>query len=82
MATPGAVAVGASSLPLEQLRAPNVDGKLKLGKLKIFGLSMSSIGATVKAAGGNIKAAPLSVKLYGGATLVTLASMCVAKSRS
>ena len=66
VATPGAFAVGASSLPLEQLRALNVDGKLKLGKLKIFGLSMSSIGATVKAAGGNIKAAPLSAKLYGG----------------
>jgi len=65
-ATPGAAAAGASMLPLEQLRALNVDGKFELGQLKLSGLSMSNIGATVKAQGGTIKAAPLRAQLYGG----------------
>ncbi|MEM7407882.1 MAG: AsmA family protein [Pseudomonadota bacterium] len=65
-ATPGAAATSAAGLPVEQLRALNIDGKLKLGKLRISGLSLSDLKAAVKAKAGVIKATPLSAKLYGG----------------
>lgn len=65
-ATPGAAAGGAGELPMEPLRALDVDGQLKIGKLKIMKLSATDIAVTVKAKDGVINISPISAKLYDG----------------
>ena len=65
-ATPGAAAGGAGELPMEPLRALDVDGQLKIGKLKIMKLSATDIAITVKAKDGVINISPISAKLYDG----------------
>ena len=66
-ASPGVAAAGASSdIHLDPVRALDLNGKVKLGKLKVTGLSMSDVSAAIKAKGGNVALAPLSAKLYGG----------------
>jgi AsmA protein len=66
-ATPAAAAgAGAAELPLQTLRALDVDGALTVGKLKIAKLKLSEIKLNVKASGGVIRAAPLEARLYGG----------------
>ena len=60
-------AAGASGdIHLDPVRALDLNGKVKLGKLKVTGLSMSDVSAAIKAKGGNVALAPLSAKLYGG----------------
>ena len=65
-ATPGTAAASANTLPLEQLRALDIDGKVALGALKLSGLSMSDMVAVIKAKGGQINLSPLGAKLYSG----------------
>jgi AsmA protein len=65
-ATPGAAAASANTLPLEQLRALDIDGKVALGALKLSGLSMSDMVAVIKAKGGQINLSPVAAKLYSG----------------
>jgi len=53
-------------LPLEPLRELNLQGKLRLGKLKISGLHAADILLAVKAKDGQLELNPLGTALYGG----------------
>jgi AsmA protein len=65
--TPAAAAgAGAAELPLETLRALDVDGNLAVGKLKIAKLQVNDIKVGVNAKAGVIRANPLAAQLYGG----------------
>jgi AsmA protein len=66
IATPGAAAGAATQLPMNTLRALDVEGRLAIGQLKIMNLRSTKIVVPVKARRGLIKLAPLSAKLYGG----------------
>ncbi len=65
-ATPGTAAAGAAQLPLEPLRALNINGNFKLGKLKISGAHLSDITFIAKAKGGRINLDPIKANLYKG----------------
>ncbi len=64
--TPGATTAAAGDVPMEQLRALNIDGKALIGKLKIKNLSLTDVTATVKAKDGLIRLSPVRAKLYDG----------------
>ena len=53
-------------LPLEPLRELNLQGKLRLGKLRISGLHAADILLEVKAKDGQLELNPLSTALYQG----------------
>ncbi|MBK9131756.1 MAG: AsmA family protein [Gammaproteobacteria bacterium] len=65
-ATPAAAAPAAAQLPLDTLRALNIDGRLRAGQLRVSGLSLADLRATVRARDGLIALAPLGASLYGG----------------
>lgn len=66
-ATPATAATaGAIELPLDTLRALNLDGTARLGKLKVSNLTTTDIELTASAHDGLIKLRPISAKLYGG----------------
>jgi len=64
MVTPTTVA--ASTLPLEMLRALDLDGSLHIDQLKVSGLQLSAFKTKVHAADGIIRMYPLSAQLYQG----------------
>jgi AsmA protein len=66
-ASPGAAAPAAAQLPMETLRALDVNGKLTAGKVKVAKLNVSDIRATLTAKNGVIRLNPVSAKLYEGA---------------
>lgn len=55
-----------TELPLETLRALDVNGRLTIGKLKIMSLNSSNVVVPVKAQKGQFRLAPLSANLYQG----------------
>lgn len=57
----------AAEIPLEPLRALNLDGRIRLGQLTVGGFELSEIDITVEAADGRIRIHPLAASLYGGA---------------
>lgn len=61
--TPGAAL---ASLPMDALRALNLDGKLAVGRLSIANLKLQDIQLTGKARNGRVTVHPLSANLYGG----------------
>lgn len=66
-ATPATAATaGAIELPLETLRALNLDGTVRLNKLKVSNLTTTGIELTTSAHDGLIKLHPISANLYGG----------------
>lgn len=65
-ATPGAAAAGAGQVPGETLRRLDVDGRMKIGKLKAAKLNLSDVDLSVKAKDGIIKLNPIDAKLYDG----------------
>jgi AsmA protein len=65
-ATPAAAAPAALQLPLDTLRALDLDGRLSAGQLRVSGLSLADLRAQVRARDGLIALAPLSANLYGG----------------
>ncbi|NIR32192.1 MAG: AsmA family protein [Gammaproteobacteria bacterium] len=64
-ATPGAAA-GAAPLPLDTLRALDIDGRMRLGQLKVSNLTSRDIQVTVNAKNGLIKVSPIQAALYDG----------------
>ncbi|WP_290653412.1 AsmA family protein, partial [Aquisalimonas sp.] len=70
----GGVAVGeageedpeGAEIPLEALRALNLDGRFRLEELLIAGFELSDINIQVHAEGGHIRIHPLVARLYGG----------------
>lgn len=53
-------------LPLDTLRALDIDGSLNIGELHISGLAMQDIELTVLANAGNLALNPVSAQLYDG----------------
>ena len=64
--TPGTAASAAGALPLDALRALDVDGKASLGKLTVAKLRLSDIAVAIKAKEGLIRVKPIQAKLYEG----------------
>jgi len=65
-ATPAAAAPAALQLPLDTLRALDLEGRLAAGQLRVSGLTLSDLRAGVRAKDGLIALAPLGANLYGG----------------
>jgi AsmA protein len=63
---PAAAAAGAAQLPLDMLRALDVDGNLQLGKLKLANAHLAEIALRIKAKDGMLRLHPLAAQLYGG----------------
>jgi AsmA protein len=59
-------AQAAVELPLELMRSLDIDGRLRIGKVKVMNLSSETIDATLKAKAGHFRLHPLSAKLYEG----------------
>jgi len=55
-----------SRIDLSPLKALNLDGKLRIGKLTASNVKMSDVSITVKAADGKVEINPLLATLYGG----------------
>jgi AsmA protein len=62
----GESAEPAQPLPLDALRALNLDGRLEVGKLTAFNLQSSNIVIQVKANNGLLHLNPLGASLYSG----------------
>lgn len=69
-------------LPKEQLRKLDVDGTLRLEKLKVYDIRLSDTEVTVKAKDGVIRIAPLATGLYGGLLKTGLLADVSGKSTS
>lgn len=65
--TPGeAAAGGAGALPVETLRALNMKGTMKIGRLKAYQLRSNDITVTVSAKDGLVQVHPASARMYEG----------------
>ncbi len=64
--TPAIASVAASTLPLETLRALDLDGNLNIDRLKVSGLQLSALQTKVHAADGVIRMHPFNAQLYQG----------------
>lgn len=60
-------AEAAAALPLDLLRALDVEGTLKVGKVKVMNLHSDTILATLRGQQGQFRVNPLSARLYQGA---------------
>jgi AsmA protein len=65
-ATPGATAGAASELPLDTLRALDLDTTMRIGRLKLANVRVSDVILTTTAKGGEIHLHPATAHLYGG----------------
>ena len=65
-ATPGAAAGAAAKLPVDMLRALDVEGSLGVGKLKASNLKLQNVVLNIDARDGNLRMSPLGAALYGG----------------
>lgn len=65
-ATPETAAAGAAQLPLDTLRALDIDGKLLVGSMVYSNLKMSNVKLAIKAKDGKIKLSPAQADLYQG----------------
>lgn len=61
-----AAAPAVARLPVETLRALDIDGTLRIGKLKAYNVSSERIELRLVAAGGRLRINPASADLYGG----------------
>lgn len=55
-------------LDFSALKGPQVSGTVRVGALQVAGLKLSQLNAKLNLAGGRLEVAPLSMKLYEGAT--------------
>lgn len=66
-ASPGAAAAaGAGQLPLETLRALDLEGGIDIGRLQAIGLESRDIHLSARAEGGRVRLHPLRAALYEG----------------
>ncbi len=61
-----AAAAASTQLPLDLLRSLDVDGTLRVGRLKAANMQVGQVRATLRAAGGRLRLNPLGATLYGG----------------
>jgi AsmA protein len=73
--TGGAGGAGGVDTPvdLSALADLNLDGKLSIGQLQARGIKASDLRVTMKAANGQLDAAPMSAAVYGGRLAATAA---------
>ena len=64
--TPGAAAGAAAKLPVDMLRALDVQGSLGVGKLKASNLKLQNVVLNIAARDGNLRMSRLGAALYGG----------------
>jgi AsmA protein len=64
--SPAGVAVASTQLPLELLRALDVNGKFRINKMKLINAHASELQLALKAKGGQLRLNPLTANLYGG----------------
>jgi AsmA protein len=65
-ATPGAAAGAAAKLPVDMLRALDMEGSLGVGKLKASNLKLQNVVLNIDARDGSLRMSPLGAALYGG----------------
>ncbi len=65
-ATPGAAAGAAAKLPVDLLRALDVQGSLGVGQLTASNLKLQNVMLNIDARDGNLRMSPLGAGLYGG----------------
>ena len=65
-ATPGAAVGAAAKLPVNMLRALDVEGSVGVGKLKASNLKLQNVVLNIDARDGNLRMSPLRAALYGG----------------
>jgi len=65
-ASPGATAGAATDLPLDTLRALNVDATLRVGRLKATNVKVRDLRLTLAAHDGELRLHPAEARLYGG----------------
>lgn len=66
-ATPAeTAAAGADQLPIKTLRSLDLNGRLRIGTLKVNGATISDADITVHAKDGQLRVHPLTAALYGG----------------
>jgi AsmA protein len=70
---PEAAAVAATELPVETLRKLQAKGELRIAALRLSGLQLSNVRATLDAGGGTIRIDPVAVDLYRGSYLGRIA---------
>ena len=58
-----------TEIPVATLRALNLDGRARIGRLTLNKLKLADLDVAVTAAGGRVRLDPLAVKLYGGSLL-------------
>lgn len=65
--TPATTTAGAAAeLPLDMLRALNLNGKVNVGQIKVTNLNAADINVAIAAKDGLIEVQPLGAKLYQG----------------
>lgn len=65
-APPAEGAEPAPIIPVELLRSLNMEGTLRIGKLKAYNIRSEQIEITVSAKKGSVRVHPASARLYGG----------------
>lgn len=66
VATPATAPAAALELPLETLRALDIDGGLSIDRLKVSGLTLRDFRLRARAQDGVIAVTPIEAALYGG----------------
>lgn len=61
-----AAAADATPLPVDMLKALDVNGTVRIGRLTAAGIQSTDVQATVKASNGELRVNPSQAKLYGG----------------
>ncbi len=64
--SPAGAATVAAQLPLDQLRALDMKGEMRVGKLKLANARLTDVLLGMTAKGGKIQMSPLQAKLYQG----------------
>ena len=59
-------------LPMQTLRDLDIDGKLKIAKIKMQNLKMSDVDITIKAENGIVGIKPLTLNTYGGKVVTSV----------
>ncbi len=65
-ATPAAAAAAAGGLPMQMLRALDVEGRLSIGILRMAKLKISALKLNVKGKDGRIRLNPATARMYQG----------------
>lgn len=66
-AAPGAVPAKEEPFDLSALKSLALDGAARIGSLQVRGIKASNVAVKLAAHGGDLRVAPMSAQLYGGA---------------